>query len=77
MYSFYNQTPPNPKAQTPNLEADEEWKRMKRELDLEYKRKLKEVNDEAVRKLNKYRDEHKLKTQRMQETLLRANERGS
>lgn len=50
---------------------------MKRELDLEYKRKLKEVNDEAVRKLNKYRDEHKLKTQRMQETLLRANERGS
>ena len=50
---------------------------MKRELDLEYKRKLKEVNDEAVRKLNKYRDEHKLKTQRMQETLLRANERVS
>jgi hypothetical protein len=65
MYSFYQSTPSN-KAQTPNLESDQEWKRMKRELDMDYQMKLKEVNDEAMQKLTSYREEHKMATQRMQ-----------
>jgi hypothetical protein len=38
MYSFYA-SPPQDKARTPN--ADQDWKRMKRQLDEEYERKLK------------------------------------
>jgi hypothetical protein len=68
MYSFYSEN--KVQAQTPNLESDEEWRRMKEQLDLEYQHKLKQVNDEAMAKLNAHRMEHKMKTHRLEQSYI-------